>query len=800
MTIFYPPHPAFPAERWVRGGASPDELVYLESAYDDTLPAWPYPGSQFDDVDILSSVSDQDIATALAYMRQTGVYTVYRLPPWYNPPPPPPPSVSVTTATIPGGVVGVPYSVQFTAQGGTTPYVWTVNGGSLPAGLTLSSSGLLSGTPTTAGASLFGIHATDSSMPPLVGVDLFAIVVQAAVPVITITTGSTLPGGTVGVHYSVTCTATGGTPPYSWTVSAGSLPAGLTLHRTTGVLSGTPTATGTSSFTLMATDSTLPTALTATASVSLTITPAATLVITTASLPTGTVGTAYSKQLAATGGTTPYTWSVISGTLPAGLTLSSSGLLSGTPSAVYSASVTIQATDSSGTPLVTSAVFPMVIQAALAVTTGNLPVGTVGTPYTYQLQATGGSPPYTWALTIGTLPPGLTVSTSGLISGTPTAAAYLIFTVEVTDSVGGTNSAPFLMAIHTGNTPPPNTVYGIKGTDPAVQIAAMASGWTWDGQGGDYTTAGIVVTQPATIQNFGDMHLIGWRMLATPASVTQPQSGNPNPTATMTFTTLPTDANGNPVTVGMSVDGPGLNPVVTVSAITGSGPYVLTLVQGRAGNINSLSVAQYTFFTQMVPIIELLTTNDVNIFGGSLSSTYPDDGNSYVEMQGGLGISVKSCTDVTIGTAEIPITTFSTWSDGLDVGSAGQGGTSSGITAYMNITNTGREGHSVWNCTDSEFYITVTNPAEDFLSNESDTPGVGCGNCTWYEPTVLGVSESFINFISAITGPCQFINPNGQGRWNYVDPIGEFTTTITDPGGTHDSLSTVTISIPEKVP
>ena len=118
--------------------------------------------------------------------------------------------------------------------------------------------------------------------------------------------------------YSAALAATGGTTPYTWSVSTGTLPAGLTLDPTTGAITGTPTAAGTVDFTVSATDSSSP-AMTANQALSIVVAPATVspLSITTTSLSGGTVGSAYSAALAATGGTTPYTWSVSTGTLPA---------------------------------------------------------------------------------------------------------------------------------------------------------------------------------------------------------------------------------------------------------------------------------------------------------------------------------------------------------------------------------------------------------------------------------------------------------------------------------------------------
>jgi hypothetical protein len=182
-------------------------------------------------------------------------------------------SLSITTGSLPGGTVSDGYSTTIAATGGLTPYVWTVSSGSLPAGLTLSPSGALSGTPTASGTSSFTILVTDSTSPSAETASVgFSIVVAAAPVSLSITTGS-LPGVTVSDAYSATFAATGGTTPYAWAVASGSLPTGLSLS-SAGVISGTPSTTGTSTFTVRVTDSSTPTAKTATASFSIVVSAA----------------------------------------------------------------------------------------------------------------------------------------------------------------------------------------------------------------------------------------------------------------------------------------------------------------------------------------------------------------------------------------------------------------------------------------------------------------------------------------------------------------------------------------------
>lgn len=361
---------------------------------------------------------------------------------------------SITTATLPGATVGTAYSQTLTASGGTAPLTWSISTGTLPAGLTLNAStGAISGTPTTAGTSDFTAMVTDSSNPAKSATRALSITVSAPAA-LTITTAS-LPGAVIGTPYNQTLTAAGGISPYTWSISTGTLPAGLNLNTSTGAITGNPTTAGTANFTVMVTDSATPTAATATKALSITVTSAPPLTITTASLPGGTVGTAYSQTLAATGGTGAYSWSVSVGTLPAGLTLTpATGVISGTPTTAGTANFTAMVTDSAS-PTANTATQALSIVVAAAgtpitiTTTSPLAAATFGTAYSQTLAATGGSGAYTWAVTAATLPTGLSLNAStGVISGTPTAPAVpnsttSNFTIGVTGAVSGSATKPF---------------------------------------------------------------------------------------------------------------------------------------------------------------------------------------------------------------------------------------------------------------------------------------------------------------------------------------------------------------------
>jgi hypothetical protein len=356
--------------------------------------------------------------------------------------------LTITTASLPNGVVNTPYSQTLAATGAAGTVSWQLTSGALPAGLALNSSGLISGTPTaTASATPLGFKATDSGSPAQATVNLTLTIV----PQLTITTAS-LPNGVVGVAYSLTLAATGGGGSYGWQLTSGSLPAGLTLNASTGLISGTPTAVATATpLSFKVTDSGSP-VQTATTTLSLTILPPGPQ-ITTSALPNGAVGTPYSLTLTAQGGTPPYGWQLTLGMLPAGLTLdATTGIIGGTPTAAATAtSLTFKLTDSGAAPQTATATLTLTIQPQLIVTTPSLPSGVIGVAYSKQLAATGGAGAYTWHLTSGTLPAGLTLNAStGLVSGTPSAAASatpLTFSVSDNGPPSQTAAANFSLTI-----------------------------------------------------------------------------------------------------------------------------------------------------------------------------------------------------------------------------------------------------------------------------------------------------------------------------------------------------------------
>ena len=359
--------------------------------------------------------------------------------------------LSVATASLPPTTATAAYSQTLAASGGTPPYTWAITSGALPAGLTLASgTGIISGTSTTAASSSFTVQATDSVAAT--ATQALSILVNA-VPAVS--TSSPMPGGTTGVAYSQTLANSGGTAPFTWAITAGALPAGLTLTGASGAIGGTPQTGGLANFTARIADS-----AGVAGSKAFTLTIASNLAVTTATpMTSGTVSGAYSQTLTGSGGFGADNWAVTSGTLPAGLTLAgSTGIISGTATAAATSNFTAQATDAGANTA--SKALAITINASSPVITTASPMarGAVNMAYSQTLTSTGGTAPFTWSITGGALPAGLTLAGStGIISGTPTVAAASNFTALVTDSLSLSGSKDLSI---TTNPPGASTLAG----------------------------------------------------------------------------------------------------------------------------------------------------------------------------------------------------------------------------------------------------------------------------------------------------------------------------------------------------
>jgi Putative Ig domain len=326
------------------------------------------------------------------------------------------PPTGMTEVAYPGFTFSV-------TSGGAAPFTWSQTG-ALPPGMSFSPTGQLSGTPGTAATYPMTVMVSDSSTPP---------------------------AGTVSYAYSgfLFSVASGGSPPFSWTVTTGSPPPGLTLG-SDGSLSGTPISAGSFKFTVTVTDSASP-AGTASQPVTVSInTPGPPVITPTPAPPAATVGSPYQYQFAATGGFLPLRWAITVGSLPPGLTLATNGLLTGTPMTTGSSpfTFTVAVTDSAPTPAINSAAFAIVVSnpPPPQISVVSLPTATVGKPYSYQFQATGGLSPFVWSET-GSMP-SLAVNLNGALSGTPTAAGRFPIMVDVKDALSrSAPSAPFTVRV-----------------------------------------------------------------------------------------------------------------------------------------------------------------------------------------------------------------------------------------------------------------------------------------------------------------------------------------------------------------
>jgi hypothetical protein len=435
---------------------------------------------------------------------------------------------SLTCSIVSSGEVGVAFSSTPSVTGGTGPYTFAIATGSLPAGLSLNSStGAITGTPTAAGT--FTIKVTDSKGVVATGTCPYTIIAGPSL------TCSAVSSGEVGVAFSSTPSVTGGTGPYTFSIATGSLPGGLSLNSSTGAITGTPTAAGT--FTIQVKDSNGVVAI-GTCPYTIIAGPS----LTCSAVSSGEVGVAFSSTPSVTGGTGPYTFSIATGSLPAGLSLNSStGAITGTPTAA--GAFTIKVTDSKG--VVATGTCPYTIIAGPSLTCSAVTSGEAGVAFSSTPSVTGGTAPYTFAIATGSLPAGLSLNSStGAITGTPTAAGT--FTIKVTDSKGvvATGTCPYTIVVG-----PSLTCSSV--TTGEVGMAFSSPALTVTGGTGPYTFAIGSGTLPA-----------GLSLNASTGAVTG------TPTATGTFTIKVTDAKG---VVATTTCGITISPKVSLTCGTCSG-------------------------------------------------------------------------------------------------------------------------------------------------------------------------------------------------------------------------------------
>ncbi|MCU1237169.1 MAG: Ig family protein, partial [Candidatus Solibacter sp.] len=440
---------------------------------------------------------------------------------------PVPPYLQCGTCSSNKATVGVAYSAKLTVTGGTgTGYVFTLDAGSaLPLGLSLNAgTGVISGIPTTPGTYIVTTVVTDS----MGGTDTATCTIIVSGPPLNLDCGTCGSNrATLGTPYTSALTATGGKPGYTYSISSGSLPSGVTLSATTGVISGTPTASGTYTFTSKVVDAN---GIVDTARCTIYVAPSP------INLDCGScgsihlsVGVAYSSKLTVTGGRAVYTYSIVSGSLPTGLTLNpTTGAITGTPTAIGSFTFTSKVVDADGftdtaTCTITVAGSPVNLECGIC---GNSTVK-AGTAYSATFAITGGKAPYVYTVTTGSLPPGLTLNAgTGAITGTPTTPGTYTFTTTVKDANGSTDTATC-------------TIY-VTGSAINLDCGACKSGKAILGAPYSNTLSVTGASGSVTFSIVGGALPTGLRLNTTTGAI----SGTPTVSGTYTFTSQVKDSLG----------------------------------------------------------------------------------------------------------------------------------------------------------------------------------------------------------------------------------------------------------------
>jgi hypothetical protein len=490
----------------------------------------------------------------------------------------PPPQI--TTTTMPAGNLNGTYNGTVTETGGVGPYTWAIV--TAPAGLTLSSSTTnqvkVQGAPTVAGNNqTFTIMVTDAQGLSSTSTGLTITVY----PTLTIAAPSLpLPTGVVGVSYAAgeTFTASGGSGTYTaWAVVAGNpLPAGLSLSPTSGTttsITGTPTASGTSSFKVQVTDSVGNVATSS--AIPITINPAISVTLT----PTGPVTLDQGKTQAVTANVSNdpssagVNWSAVTGL--GTLTGSSTTATTYTAPASVTSASSATFTATSKTDPTKSATFTVNLVPPPQITTSSMPAGNLNGTYNAAVTETGGVGPYTWAIVAA--PAGLTLSSSTTnqvtVQGAPTVAGNnQTFTIKVTDAQGLSATSTGLtitvyptLSITTPSLPLPTGVVGVNypSSETFAANGGSGTGYTWSVVAGNPLPPGL-------------------NLSATSGSTTAITAGPPTTGGTYPFTIKLTDSVGNAATTsGLSIT---INPPITVG-FTPSSP--LTMDQNTTQSITA---------------------------------------------------------------------------------------------------------------------------------------------------------------------------------------------------------------------
>ncbi len=340
----------------------------------------------------------------------------------------------------PRAEIGLLYHYEIGTHAGCLPHLVSILSGQLPPGLKLSQIGyqtaLVDGIATEPGTFSTWMAVKDCDNRSAEALFTFEVWPRR----FGIDT-QTLKPAVAGASYSFALATWGIPSNTTWEVAAGTLPAGLTLSKE-GVISGTPTAAGSSTLTVKATGNAKDFTGTRVDSREFTLSVTQPLVV-RLSRTTVEVGIPARTSLVATGGQAPYQW-LASGSLPAGLTVGVDGVVSGVPKRPGSYVISLRLVDANGST--TDVQLRLVVRARLAIATTRLPAAAAGSAYSAQLAVRGGVGGLRW--TFAGAPSGLKLAAkTGKISGTPTSAGTFRLTLRVRDALGAVSKKTFVLGV-----------------------------------------------------------------------------------------------------------------------------------------------------------------------------------------------------------------------------------------------------------------------------------------------------------------------------------------------------------------
>jgi hypothetical protein len=554
------------------------------------------------------------------------------------------PTLSVTPTSLTTVNAGVVFSQNLSQTGALGTPTYAVSAGALPAGLSLSSAGVLSGTPTVVGTFNFTITVSDAS--GCAGSQAYTLVIACPTFVFPVS----LPNGVAGVTYNQMASVTGGVGAVAYSISAGSLPTGLSLDSNTGSISGTPTVTGTSNFDITAID-----ANTCTGTNSYSITIACPTLVFPASLPNGTAGVAYNQTASTSGGVGAVAYSITAGSIPTGLSLdSNTGNISGTPTVTGTYNFDITASDINACTGVSP--YSVII---------NCPTG--GASFTVSpssLCADAGLTTISGGLPMG----GLYSGTGITVSDFDPAVGTQIITYSVVDGFGCTQTANSTITVN-------NLPAVTASSDATLNAICNGAPVTLTGGGADtYTWNNSVANAVAFTPTDTATYMVTGTQTSTGCSATA--------NITITVNNLPTviansDEISDTICSGTSV------------TLTGSGADTYSWNNGVTDNVSFLPLGTTTYIvtgTQMLTgcsdtdtiTITVNSLPTVTASSGATSATICDG--MLVVLTGGGADTYSWNNGVTDGVAFIPAGTATYLVTGTQI--------STGCSATANITIT----------------------------------------------------------------------------------------------------------------